>query len=52
MSSRFTRACWCPQAGPQAPDMTRWASMAQAQEESEQTMVRLISSEGMPGISG
>jgi len=26
--------------------------MAQAQEESEQTMARLISSEGMSGISG
>jgi transcriptional regulator with XRE-family HTH domain len=28
--------------------MTGWASMAQTQEESEQTMARLISSEGMP----
>jgi hypothetical protein len=30
--------------------MTGWAAMGQTQEESEQTMARLISSEGMPDI--
>jgi hypothetical protein len=30
--------------------MTGWAAMGQAQEESEQTMAQLISSEGMPDI--
>jgi hypothetical protein len=31
--------------------MTGWGSMGQTQEESEQTMARLISSEGMPDIN-
>jgi hypothetical protein len=30
--------------------MTGWAAMGQTQEESEQTMARVISSEGMPYI--
>ena len=31
--------------------MTGWGSMGQTQEESEQTMARLISSEGMPYLN-
>ena len=31
--------------------MTGWAAMGQTQEESEQTMARLVSSEGMPDIN-